>query len=71
MTESISNRLGSMVSHYDSKFFLLCKLHVIEPFKSYTEATPSGLWLPCLLSWISGVEWQLKSQAGNLIVVCR
>ena len=44
MTEStISNRLGLAVSHNDSKLFSLCKLHVIEPFKNYTEATPSGL----------------------------
>ena len=44
MTEStISNRLGLVVYHYDSKLFSLCKLHVIEPFKSYIEATPSGL----------------------------
>ena len=72
MTEStISNRFGLMVSDYDSKLFSLCKVHVIEPFKSYIEATPSGVWLPCLLTWISAVEWQLKSQASNLIGVCR
>ena len=72
MTEStISNRLGLMVSHYDSKLFSLCKLHVIEPFKSYIEATPSGVWLTCLLSQISAVEWQLISQPSNIIGVCR
>ena len=44
MTEStISNRLGVVVSHYDSELFSMCKLYVNEPFKSYTEATPSGL----------------------------
>ena len=31
----------SCLYHYDSKLFSLSKLHVIEPFKSYMEATPS------------------------------
>ena len=73
----------SCLSHYDSKLFSLSKLHVIEPFKRYMEATTSGqvdqlwtkveccshtrkseisrpeLWLPCLLSWLSGVAAEI------------
>ena len=57
MTEStISKRLGLTVSHYDSKLFSLCMLHVIEPFKSWTVAS-----MPSELDQCSGVAAEIAS----------
>ena len=81
---SLGRKTPSFLSHYDSKFFSLSKLHVIVPFKSYMEATTYGqvdqlwtkveccshtreseisrpeLWLPCLLSLLSGVAAEIQ-----------
>ena len=36
-----------------------------------SEISRPELWLPCLRSWLSAVEWQLKSRDSHLIGVCR